>query len=99
MARGFRQTWPDCAHLSLYVGNPHQLPSGGERFRIGYLRGAAMGMSMRPFGDGKAFIQRMNRGARTVAVHWPRDFAPLRWDRMLLRRLRRGARAREAYER
>lgn len=71
----------------------------GERFRIRYLPGAAMGMSMRPFADGRAFVQRMNRGARTVAVHWPRDFAPVRWDRMLLRRLRRTARAREAYER
>jgi hypothetical protein len=71
----------------------------GERFRIRYLPGAAMGMSMRPFTDSRAFVQRMNRGVRTVVVHWPRDFAPVRWDRMLLRRLRRVTRAREAYER
>lgn len=71
----------------------------GERFRIRYLPGAAMGISMRPFADGVAFLRRVVRGIRTVVVHWPRDFAPIRWDRMLLRRLRRTARVREGYER
>jgi glycosyltransferase involved in cell wall biosynthesis len=71
----------------------------GERFRIRYLPGAPMGMSMRPFADAYAFGRRIGRGVRTVVVHWPRDFAPVRWERMLLRRLRRTTRAREAYER
>lgn len=71
----------------------------GERFRIRYLPRAAMGISMRPFADHRAFARRMNRGARTVVVHWPRDFAPVRWERMLLRRLRRRSRTREVYER
>jgi glycosyltransferase involved in cell wall biosynthesis len=58
----------------------------GERHEIRYLRDAAMGISMRPFGDPIAFVHRVRRGFRTVVVHWPYDFPPLRWDRRLLRR-------------
>jgi glycosyltransferase involved in cell wall biosynthesis len=61
----------------------------GEHQRIRYLRGASMGMSMRPFADGSAFRRRLARGVHTVAVHWPRDFPPMRW-----RRLARGLGAR-----
>ena len=71
----------------------------GERFLIRSLAGAAMGISMRPFADARAFVRRIRRGVRTVWTHWPRDFAPVRWERMLLRRLVRTTRAREAYER
>ena len=57
----------------------------GERHRIRYLRGAPMGMSMRPFASGPAFLRRFRRGVRTVAVHWPHDFPPSRWRRLARR--------------
>ncbi|HEX5729139.1 glycosyltransferase [Microbacterium sp.] len=60
----------------------------GERFRIRYLPGARMGMSMRPFASRSAFLRRIAAGFRTVLIHWPHDFPPIRWTRMALRRLR-----------
>lgn len=60
----------------------------GERHRIGRLRGAPMTMSARPFADAAAFGRRIRRGGRTVVIHWPRDFPPVRATRLLLRRLR-----------
>ncbi|MDQ7879725.1 glycosyltransferase family 2 protein [Microbacterium sp. QXD-8] len=59
----------------------------GERGRIRHLRAARMGMSMRPFAPGRAFGRRAARGLRTVLVHFPRDFPPVRWTRHALRRL------------
>lgn len=59
----------------------------GERHRIRYAHGAALGISMRPFGDARAFVRRLRRGARTVLVHWPQDFPPIRWTRLALRRI------------
>lgn len=53
----------------------------GDRDRIRWTTGAQMGMSMRPFGSGRAFGRRIVRGLRTIAVHWPADFPPLRWAR------------------
>ncbi len=58
----------------------------GERHRIRYLRSAVMGISMRPFADRRAFTQRVIVGLRTVLVHWPRDFPPIRWARLGARR-------------
>ena len=58
----------------------------GERHRIRYLPGAAMGMSMRPFMSGRGFARRVRRGFRTVVVHWPHDLPPVRWARRVLRR-------------
>lgn len=58
----------------------------GERGRIGYLRGAAVGISMRPFRSLSSFITRVFRGFRTVFRHWPRDFPPLRWCRVVWHR-------------
>lgn len=58
----------------------------GERHRIRFARRAAMGMSMRPFADPRAFARRVRRGFRTVLIHWPVDFPPVRWQRLLLRR-------------
>ncbi|MCR2809340.1 MULTISPECIES: glycosyltransferase family A protein [unclassified Microbacterium] len=58
----------------------------GERHRIRYLPDAAMGISMRPFADRRAFAQRVARGFGTVLVHWPQDFPPVRWVRLGLRR-------------
>jgi len=63
----------------------------GEHRRIRYLPQARLGISMRPFGDPRAFARRVRGGFRTVFVHWPTDFPPVRWDRRLLRGLR-GAR-------
>ena len=58
----------------------------GLRYPIGYARHAAMGVSMRPFGDPRAFAVRTIRGVRTVVVHWPQDFPPVRWVHLLMRR-------------
>jgi glycosyltransferase involved in cell wall biosynthesis len=58
----------------------------GERGRIRYLRGVEMGMSMRPFASGRSFVRRTARGMRTVLVHFPHDFPPVRWMRRLLRK-------------
>lgn len=60
----------------------------GEHHRIGLLPGDSMGMSMRPFTSGR-FGRRVHRGFRSVLVHWPHDFPPLRWTRLLTRRARR----------
>ncbi|MEV5069123.1 glycosyltransferase family 2 protein [Microbacterium sp. LMI12-1-1.1] len=59
----------------------------GERGRIRHLPAARMGMSMRPFAPGQAFGHRAVRGLRTVLVHFPRDFPPVRWTRRTLRRV------------
>ena len=57
----------------------------GERGRIRHLSGARMGISMRPFAPGQAFGRRAARGLRTVLVHFPHDFPPVRWTRRSLR--------------
>ena len=59
----------------------------GERHRLRWLPAAGMGISMRPFGSGRSFARRVARGFRTVLVHWPQDFPPVRWTRLLLRRV------------
>jgi len=59
----------------------------GERHRIRFLARAEMGISMRPFGSGGSFARRVRRGFRTVVVHWPEDFPPVRWTRLALRRV------------
>lgn len=64
----------------------------GAGHRIGLLPGASMGMSMRPFTGGH-FGRRMHRGFRSVLVHWPGDFPPLRWCRVLVHRSRSRSRA------
>jgi glycosyltransferase involved in cell wall biosynthesis len=58
----------------------------GARYRIGSARGASMGMSMRPFWSRSAFARRVAGGSRTVVVHWPEDFPPVRWIRLIVRR-------------
>ncbi|MFS0867221.1 glycosyltransferase family A protein [Microbacterium sp. 179-B 1A2 NHS] len=59
----------------------------GERHRIVFVPHAAMGISMRPFGDRRAFRRRVRRGAHTVISHWPADFPPVRWMRLRMRRV------------
>lgn len=58
----------------------------GDRYRIRYVPSAAMGISMRPFADARAFARRVRRGMRTVLAHWPGDFPPRRWLRLIRRR-------------
>ncbi|MDN3495230.1 glycosyltransferase family A protein [Planococcus sp. APC 4015] len=58
----------------------------GERHRIRYLRSARMGISMRPFSSGRSFATRIRSGAVTVVAHWPEDFPPVRWARLVMRR-------------
>lgn len=58
----------------------------GERWRIVRVRGALMTISMRPFGDPRAFARRVAAGFRTVLIHWPHDLPPIRWARLALRR-------------
>lgn len=58
----------------------------GLRHRIGYCGDAAMGVSMRPFADPRAFARRTVRGVRSVVAHWPRDFPPVRWVHLAMRR-------------
>jgi glycosyltransferase involved in cell wall biosynthesis len=65
----------------------------GERHRIGFLRGSSMHMSPRPFGSARALARRFHRGFRSVVIHWPRDFPPSRWRRLLRRRPLPGARS------
>ncbi|WP_194396090.1 glycosyltransferase family 2 protein [Microbacterium atlanticum] len=60
----------------------------GERGRIRFLPRARMGMSMRPFTSGRDFARRVGRGLRTVVVHFPRDFPPVRWSRHVMRAVR-----------
>lgn len=59
----------------------------GERYRVGFVAHAEMGISMRPFGDVRAFGHRVAGGFRTVLAHWPHDFPPVRWMRLCLRRV------------
>jgi glycosyltransferase involved in cell wall biosynthesis len=59
----------------------------GERHRIRFAPDAAMGMSVRALQPGNGFRRRVRRGARTVLLHWPRDFPPVRWNRLMLRRV------------
>ncbi|MEW1833866.1 glycosyltransferase family A protein [Microbacterium sp. NPDC079995] len=61
----------------------------GEHHRIRLVPGAAMGMSMRPFASATSFRRRLRRGMRTVLLHWPADFPPLRWARLARLRARR----------
>ncbi|MBD7956238.1 glycosyltransferase [Microbacterium sp. Sa4CUA7] len=68
----------------------------GERHRLRYLRDARVGVSMRPFGPDAGFARRMRRGSRTVVAHWPADFPPVRWQKILYLRLRQRWRAARA---
>lgn len=58
----------------------------GEHHRVGRLDGELMGISMRPFRSAISFRRRVYRGFRTVLVHWPHDFPPLRWHRLATQR-------------
>jgi glycosyltransferase involved in cell wall biosynthesis len=66
----------------------------GAQYRIGRLPGVPMGISMRPFFSTRAFARRVYRGFRTVVLHWPQDFPPVRWLRLALGRRRTMAAAR-----
>lgn len=55
----------------------------GANHKVGYVKSSMMGVSMRPFFDARAFAKRLRRGFRTVLVHWPDEFPPRRWKRLL----------------
>lgn len=59
----------------------------GDRHRIRYVPHAAMGVSMRPLTSARGFARRTVWGVRTVVKHWPEDFPPVRWNRLIFRRL------------
>lgn len=61
----------------------------GDRYRIRYVSGAAMGISMRPLASARGLTRRASWGVRTVVGHWPEDFPPVRWNRFVLRRVLR----------
>lgn len=63
----------------------------GDQHRIRFAPRAAMGMSMRPLASARGFALRTERGVRTVVGHWPADFPPVRWNRIVLRKLLRRA--------
>lgn len=91
-----RQAWEDVrGHVHRHDPDVHDdldlAYHLGERHRIGYLRGATMHISPRPFGSARSLAQRFHRGFRTVFIHWPGDFPPVRWRRRLRRRRRAGA--------
>lgn len=87
-----KEVW-DAVRLSTHRGDPELHDDMdlsfhiGEGHRIRYLKGAAMGMSMRPFHSATAFRRRMSRGFRTVRAHWPHDFPPRRWSKKIARTL------------
>lgn len=54
----------------------------GLRHKIRYLRGEAMGMSMRPFFNLGSFCRRTYRGIRTILLHWPQQCFPMRKFRL-----------------
>lgn len=85
-----REAWQrvrSSVHLSPEVHDDFDLAFHlGLRSRIRYAPEAAMGASMRPFGDPRAFAVRTVRGVRSVVVHWPRDFPPVRWVHLVMRR-------------
>jgi glycosyltransferase involved in cell wall biosynthesis len=60
----------------------------GEGHTIRYVGGLPMGISARPFGEGRAFVTRIHRGFHTVVVHCPEQFPPLRWTRLAVRAVR-----------
>lgn len=60
----------------------------GERYAVARLGGEPMGISMRPFLSARLFRRRVRRGFRSVWVHWPRDFPPVRWMRLAASRRR-----------
>lgn len=64
----------DDLDLSFHLGETHPLC---------FSRAIQIEISARPFHDLRALAVRFRRGARSVVVHWPRDFPPRRWLRRL----------------
>lgn len=65
----------------------------GRTHRISFVRTLSMGISGRPFGEGRAFATRIRRGFHTVTLHWPGQFPPFRWLDLLVTRQSREERA------
>lgn len=56
----------------------------GSRHRIRYEQSMRMRMSMRPFTGSSSFLWRARRGMHTVIIHWPKEFPPVRWMRLMI---------------
>lgn len=74
----------DDLDLAFHLGSVH---------RIVFDSSLGMAISSRPLTDPGSYLLRTQRGFHTVILHWPRDFPPLRWFR-LLRHGRRASGAR-----
>ena len=51
--------------------------------RIRFRSGIPVGISSRSFRGFSASMHRIRRGLHTVVVHWPADFPPRRWARLI----------------
>lgn len=65
----------------------------GRGHRIVFDPSLGMAISLRPLTDPGSYVLRARRGFHTVILHWPREFPPFRWLRILRRnRLTSGGR-------
>ena len=55
----------------------------GRGHRIVFDPSLGMAISLRPLTDPGSYVLRARRGFHTVILHWPRDFPPFRWLRIL----------------
>ena len=55
----------------------------GPVHRIVFASGLGMAISSRPLTDAGSYLLRMRRGFHTVILHWPQQFPPRRWLRLL----------------
>lgn len=51
--------------------------------RVAFRSDVTVGMSWRSFQGFRSGLRRVRRGFHTVVVHWPRDFPPRRWLRLV----------------
>jgi glycosyltransferase involved in cell wall biosynthesis len=64
----------DDLDLSVHLGAEH---------RIRWDRRLVVGISSRPFRDREALRRRFRRGMRSLTLHWPEEYPPYRWARLL----------------
>lgn len=86
-----RQVWLRTRHLVHHDANIHDdldlAYHLGDRYRIRFVPRSPMSISMRPLTSARGLMRRSAWGVRTVIKHWPEDFPPVRWNRLILRRL------------
>jgi len=57
----------------------------GRGHRIVFDPSLHMAIALRPLTDPRSYLLRVRRGFHTVILHWPREFPPFRWLRILRR--------------